>query len=115
MEVKRSLEGGIHIISLHGRFDAAAAPEAEAAFKDLISENPTRVIVDLGGVEYISSGGLRVIIMLAKALEKTDGALRLCAMNPFVSEVFELTNLGRRYTICDTRDAALASINANGA
>jgi anti-anti-sigma factor len=114
MEVKRSLDGDVHIVSLHGRFDAAAAPEAEAAFKDLINENPSGVVVDLEDVEYISSGGLRVIIMLAKALEKNDGALRLCALSPFVHEVFELTNLGKRYKICDTRGAALASIQSNG-
>lgn len=110
MEVKRNDENGVTLISLHGRFDAAAAPDAESALKDFINEEPNRVVLDLADVEYISSGGLRVIIMLAKALEKTGGALRLCALSPFVSEVFELTNLDKRYTLCETRDDALASL-----
>jgi len=111
MEVKRINENGVSLLSLHGRFDAAAAPDAESVFKDFINENPDRVVVDLADVEYISSGGLRVIIMLAKSIEKSGGALRLCALSPFVSEVFELTNLGKRYVLCDSREEAVASLS----
>jgi anti-anti-sigma factor len=110
MEVKRIEENGVTVLSLHGRFDAAAAPDAESVFKDLINENLNQVVVDLADVEYISSGGLRVMIMLAKSLDKSGGALRLCALSPFVSEVFELTNLNNRYVLCDTRAEAVTSL-----
>lgn len=110
MEVRRTEQNGITLLSLHGRFDAAAAPDAESTFRDLINDLPDRVVLDLADVEYISSGGLRVIIMLAKALEKSGGELRLCSLSPFVSEVFELTNLGKRYVLCETRDEAVASL-----
>ncbi len=115
MEVRRFDEDGVTLLSLHGRFDAAAAPDAESSFKDFISENPSGVVLDLADVEYISSGGLRVIIMLSKALEKNGGAMRLCALSPFVSEVFELTNLDKRYVLCDTRDEAIASLSGGDA
>jgi len=111
MEVKQFEENGVTLLSLHGRFDAAAAPDTESVFKDLVNENPNRVVVDLADVEYISSGGLRVMIMLAKSLEKSGGALRLCALSPFVSEVFELTNLSKRYVLCDTRAEAIESLD----
>jgi len=111
MEVRRNDENGVTLLSLHGRFDAAAAPDAESAFKEYLDDNLDRVVLDLADVEYISSGGLRVIIMLAKTLEKSGGALRLCALSPFVSEVFELTNLARRYVLCDTRAEAIASLS----
>ena len=111
MEVRRVDENGVTLISLHGRFDATAAPDAESAFKDYISEHLDRVVLDLADVEYISSGGLRVIIMLSKALEKSGGAFRLCALSPFVSEVFELTNLDKRYVVCDSRADAIASFS----
>lgn len=112
MEVRRTQLDGVSIFSLHGRFDAAAAPEAELHFKNYIREEPKSVVVDLGDVEYISSGGLRVIIMLAKAVERNEGALRLCALNPFVSEVFELTNLDKKYQVFPTRGEAVASLRA---
>lgn len=111
MEVRRIDENGVTLLSLHGRFDATAAPDAESTFKDFISEDINQVVLDLADVEYISSGGLRVIIMLAKALEKSGGAIRLCSLSPFVSEVFELTNLAKRYVLCDTREDAIASLH----
>jgi anti-anti-sigma factor len=67
------------------------------------------VLVDLSGVEYISSGGLRVIIMVSKALERINGTLKLCGLTPFVSEVFEITNLSKRYEICTDRQEGLAA------
>ncbi|MDZ4860263.1 MAG: STAS domain-containing protein [Candidatus Hydrogenedentes bacterium] len=108
MEINHEIINGIQVITMRGRFDAPAAPDAERLFKELLQHGMTRVILDLTGVEYISSGGLRVIIMLTKALEKIQGDLKLCGLSPFVSEVFKITNLARRYDICPTRDEALA-------
>ncbi len=111
MEVRRTNENGVTVLSLHGRFDAAAAPDAESTFKDFIAEHRGDVVLDLADVEYISSGGLRVIIMLSKAIENSGKALRLCALSPFVTEVFELTNLDKRYIPYDTRADAIASLS----
>ena len=96
------------MIALRGRFDAPAAPDAERVFKELLQQGMTQAVLDLSEVEYISSGGLRVIIMLTKALEKVHGNLKLCGLSPFVSEVFKITNLAKRYEIAATRDEALA-------
>ncbi|HRI88063.1 MAG TPA: STAS domain-containing protein, partial [Candidatus Hydrogenedentes bacterium] len=104
---------GVDVISMRGRFDAPAAPDAERMLKELLQHGMTRVVLDLSEVEYISSGGLRVIIMLTKALEKVNGDLKLCGLSPFVSEVFKITNLSKRYDICSTRDEALASFSVS--
>lgn len=109
MEINQHRVGGVAVVTLEGRFDAPAAPEAESAFKDCLSDGTTQVLVDLSGVEYISSGGLRVIIMVTKALERVNGTLKLCGLTPFVSEVFDITNLSKRYEICQDRQAGLAA------
>jgi len=112
MKIKEECIDGITVVALIGRFDAASAPEVEDHFQELISRCPARLLVDLSGVEYISSGGLRVIIMLAKAVGKVKGELRLCALNPFVTEVFQLTNLYKKYLTSKTREDALAAFNS---
>ena len=111
MEIDHEVQQAIWIITMRGRFDAPSAPEAEKRLRTLLEEGMTRVVLDLSEVEYVSSGGLRVIIMLTKALERKMGELKLCGLTPFVSEVFKITNLAKRYDICATRDEALSAFS----
>lgn len=113
MEIAHRIEDEITVVSLRGRFDAPSAPDAEAVFKRLMQDSVSRVVVDFSGVEYISSGGLRVIIMLAKALEKTNGQMVLSGMNPFVSEVFEITNLATRYRIVPSCEDGIRTLRTD--
>jgi anti-anti-sigma factor len=112
MTVDTTTENGVTIVTLQGRLDAPAVPEAERGFLDAVEAGAHNVLVDLAGVEYISSGGVRVIVVLAKALEKVDGNMKLCNLNPFVSEVFKITNLASRYDIRSDRMAGLAAFAA---
>ncbi len=109
MEINQQRVNDVAVVALEGRFDAPAAPEAENAFKNCLQDGATKILIDLSGVEYISSGGLRVIIMVTKALEKVNGTLKLCGLTPFVSEVFDITNLSKRYEICPDRPTGLAA------
>ena len=111
MEIDHEVNNDIWLVTMRGRFDAPSAPEAERKFRGLLEEGMTRVVLDLSEVEYISSGGLRVIIMLTKALERASGEMRLCGLSPFVCEVFKITNLAKRYEICATREQAVSAFS----
>jgi len=63
-------------------------------------------------VTFLSSSGLRILLMLARELKSTGGELRLCAMQPPVAEVFSLTGFNQIFTIHRTRDEALAALAA---
>ena len=63
---------------------------------------------------FLSSSGLRILLMLARELKSTDGELRLCSMQPAVAEVFALTGFTQIFTIHRTRDEALAALAASG-
>jgi len=63
-------------------------------------------------VEYISSAGLRVLLMLAKKLQGTGGRLVLCAMPESVRLVFELAGFLPIFEIEDTRQAAVSRLGA---
>ncbi|MCC6794401.1 MAG: STAS domain-containing protein [Candidatus Hydrogenedentes bacterium] len=111
MEIAHELNDNIWLVAMRGRFDAPSAPEAERTLRALLEQGMNRVVLDLAEVEYISSGGLRVIIMLTKALEKIDGEMKLSGLSPFVSEVFKITNLAKRYDICQSREEAIAAFS----
>lgn len=107
MEAKTTQEQGVTILSIVGRLDAVAAPDVQAYFMQAVAESPAAVLLDLEGVEYISSGGIRSVIMLMRACERYGSRLRICGMNPFVRQVFELSNLTQIFDIHPGRQDAL--------
>tara|TARA_R110001592_G_scaffold24537_1_gene94452 strand:+ start:810 stop:1157 length:348 start_codon:yes stop_codon:yes gene_type:complete len=96
----------VTIISLTGRLDELATTEVEAFFTKTLHEESVGVIVDMAGVEYISSSGLRILLMLSKAMKKQQRPLRLCKLSPFVAEVFEISNFSAMFDIFDDIEVA---------
>lgn len=111
MRIEHANEQGVDVVTLSGRFDAPAAPEAEQAFTALIQNGSRSVLVDFSGVDYISSGGIRVIIMLSKALDECGGRLKFCGLTPFVREVLDITHLSSRFDIYPGRAEGLAAFD----
>lgn len=109
MEFRVASKEGVTIMTVSGRFDAPAAPEAERAFGELTSAPVSRCILDFSGVEYISSGGLRSLLALSRALSKSNSRLKLCGLNPFVTEVFEVSRFSGLFEIHADERAALAA------
>jgi anti-sigma B factor antagonist len=66
-----------------------------------------KVLLNFGNVEYLSSAALAKFITLNKKLQKAEGRLILCNIDPQIKEVFEITKLNKLFTIHDEEQAAL--------
>ena len=73
MELTHEKKGQNLIITIKGRLDAATANVADNAIKKLMAEDCTRVLFNLNDLEYLSSGGLRVILGVAKVNKAQGG------------------------------------------
>ena len=73
---------GVPVHAIRGRVDSATAGDMEKALQPLFAETGQRAIVDLSALDYISSAGLRVVLMLAKRAKQTQGRLMLCSLPP---------------------------------
>ena len=89
MEIIKNTNGTELTIAASGRLDTTTSPELEAEIKSSI-EGITSLTLDMAGVEYISSAGLRVILSAQKAMNK-QGAMKIINVNSDVMEVFEIT------------------------
>ena len=69
------------------------------------------VVVDLGGVEYISSAGLRVILTMVKASKAAAATLAFCSMQSMVAEVFKISGFSSMLPIYATRDEAVSALS----
>jgi anti-anti-sigma factor len=111
MELNHLQEGEITIITIKGRLDAATAPVADNAIKKIMEEDYPRILFNLNDLEYLSSGGLRVILGVAKQLNRKGGKLVLCSHNQFVKEVFEVSGFDSLIPIEDTVDAGIKRLD----
>ena len=104
--------GSALVASVAGQVNSANAAGLESQLLGLVDEGEHQWVLDLSRLEYISSAGLRVALMLAKRLREQGGQLVLCGLQPHVYEVFDISGFLAILTVVDTRDEALAQINS---
>jgi anti-anti-sigma factor len=109
LEITQESQGDLRILALRGRLDTDTAADLELIAQDLTAAGARDFLIDLAEVGYVSSAGLRVLLALAKQLDGIKGRLRLCGLNPAVSQVFEVAGFTRLFAISKDRAAVLAA------
>jgi anti-anti-sigma factor len=110
MEITHRVENEILMIAIKGRLDAATAPIADETIKETLAENTNRLLFDLSALEYLSSGGLRVILGAAKEIRRREGKVVLTALKPYVYEIFEVSGFTAMIPIKDTVEEGLKDL-----
>ena len=110
MEIARQDINGVMKVSLSGRLDAGSAVETEEEIGKVVDVNK-KLILDLSGLEYISSAGLRVLLVAAKRIRRENGKMCLCELKETVLEVFEISGFSAIFDLADTEKEALDFIN----
>lgn len=96
MTIEKKLENGKLTLALSGRLDTNTSPELEAALE---LDGVTEVVFDFSAVEYISSAGLRVLMMAQKAMMASGGKMEVVNPNAMVKDVFDMTGMSGVFTI----------------
>lgn len=109
MEIKDKQVDGVTIIILAGSIDAMTAPKITEFIQGHIAKGNTKLIADLGGVDYTSSAGLRVLLGAIKETRAQSGDLRLTGVQQDVLKVLTLSGFTNILKMFDSLDAALAS------
>lgn len=111
MQISFAKEDEILVFGFAGRLDAQSAPDAEKSVKGWLADGEAKLVGDLTGLDYISSAGLRVLLMTAKGLSGTGGKLCLFGLQGPVQEVFDLAGFSAVIPIAADKDAAFTSVN----
>jgi anti-anti-sigma factor len=107
MKIEQSEKDGVTCLTIEGRLDADSAPEAEPLIKAILKEKKLGLLFDLSRMEYISSAGLRVILMAVKDMRNRKGKVVLCGLRPYVKEIFDVSNFSSIIPITDSVEAGL--------
>ncbi len=107
MEIVEERQNDINIYRLHGQLDSNASLEFEQKIFQAISNGSKNMILNLNGLHYISSAGIRVILKAIDTIKRLDGRIILCCLQNYVKEVFEISGMGVLLPIFATNDDAL--------
>jgi anti-anti-sigma factor len=107
MKIVQLEKEGVICLKIDGRLDAESATEAETTVKGILKEGTQRLLFDLSRMDYISSAGLRVILMAVKELRNKKGKVVLCGLTPYVKEIFDVSNFSSIIPITDSVETGL--------
>lgn len=95
MEITSTMDGDVAVLSIAGRIDFATSENVEHAVTTAIANGGRRVIFDLRAVDYVSSAGLRAILVAAKQAKSAGGGVAVYGLQAGVDEVFRMSGFGR--------------------
>lgn len=113
MELAQNRYADVVVISLHGRVDHANAEQFKTALgPSLVACKPggDQLVLDLTGLEYISSAGLRVLMLASRDVKTRNGNLVVCGLQPVVREIFEISRFNIVFRVLADQAAALAEM-----
>lgn len=96
---------------VEGRIDGSNVVQFEEAVRTAIEDSDRAVIMDFEKLVYISSAGLRAILLTAKSLQNRDAKLLLCSLSDRIREVFEISGFDKILPIHPSKAEALASLD----
>jgi anti-sigma B factor antagonist len=115
MEISHRQLPRVDILALSGRVQAPEASQIQARINELFAERRYRILLDLEQLDYISSGGLRVLMQARKAAQEhrmpdgTRGDVRVVNLPPRLKNVFDLVGFTKIFEIYDDMVDAVGS------
>ncbi|MDP1524495.1 MAG: STAS domain-containing protein [Rhodocyclaceae bacterium] len=113
MELVEHLQGSTKVVKVTGRIDQTttnAFQEMLAPWLDSCKAGDAPVVLDFSGVDYISSVGLRVLMLAAKQVKSQQGRIAIAALTPVVAEVFQISRFNMVFPVHPSVDAAVAAL-----
>jgi anti-sigma B factor antagonist len=113
VNVRLETFGSTTLVVPEGRLDFGAAPGFEKQLQEALAGTggtvPAAVIIDGTALDYVSSAGLRAVLLAARASQRAGIMFALCALKPAVREVFDLSGFSRIIAVHPDRATALAA------
>lgn len=100
------------LVRIQGDIDTLTAPELQSCLNSSLNEGAQLFVIDLEGVRYISSMGLRVFLSHLKRVKASSGSMVIASPGKLVSEVFRMSGFSSYFDIVDSIEEAMARLQA---
>ncbi len=109
MIIKQERFGDVEVLRLNGKLDVHSSPRLLEILDTLIESKVKSIVLDMGGIDYLSSYGLGVLVSTMKNMRGKDGDLKLASIRERVKTLFDMMGLLSRFEIFDNSDDAVKS------
>jgi anti-anti-sigma factor len=109
IDVRISKPDGVTLLEVEGRVDSMNANQLGSVLDEQIDDGDIHIVLDLSGVEYMSSAGLREIVSALKKVKRSRGDVRIAQPTPRVREILEMAGLDTIIQIYDSQVDAVGS------
>lgn len=109
MDIRTRQVGDVLVTDIVGRLDSRSAGFASATLNEIVQGGHPKIVLNLAGLDFVTSAGLRAILVAAKLLQAHDGAMTICCANAAVTQVMEFSGMHSLLKLYDTEDAACAA------
>lgn len=106
-DLKVEQKGDVFILRIKGRLDAISSPLAEKKIFEAINEGQSYLLLDMSGVSYLSSAGMRMLLSITKKLRTMSGKLAICSVTTNVVDVLKMSGFDHALQIFKTEEEAL--------
>lgn len=107
VDVKMDKKGDVLILRLRGRLDAVSSPPTEKKVFECINSGENKLVLDFGGVDYLSSAGMRMLLSTTKKLKGLSGKLVLFGITNNVMDVLKMSGFDHVLELYKTEEDAL--------
>jgi anti-sigma B factor antagonist len=109
MEINVQSVEQVTVVELSGELDATTTPTVTAQVLPLAKIQP-RILLDMEDVTYMSSAGLRLLLLLHRQIAATHGQIVLSGLTEEVKDTMAMTGFLEFFTTCDDRASALQAL-----
>ena len=107
MTITATHVGDALVLRVAGRLDAITSPEFEKMCLQHIDSETRRVVLDFEGVDYLSSAGLRAILLTGKKVQAGGGVLGFSSVRGIVKNTLEMAGFCKLFPVYESTEAAL--------
>ncbi len=112
-------QAGITFVKMQGSLSATTAEQGNQEMAKIIEAGAKKIVVNLADVDYISSGGIRVLILAGKHLNNVQGEMKIAGAKGMVKEALQASGFdllsrvyGESIQLCNTEEEATAAFKA---
>ncbi|TVM17629.1 anti-anti-sigma factor [Oceanidesulfovibrio indonesiensis] len=108
LEVTTEKQNGHLVLRVQGRMDNKTSSEFAEKVERFVGAGEKLIVVDMSGLDYISSAGLRALLNAGMHLRSVEGGLSICCLTGMVKDVLEVAGFGQMFPVHETLGEALS-------